>query len=134
MILYYGYAHRSLKWWKRIFFHLVDMSIVNAHVLHNATAPSRLTQLEFRIAVAKGLLQGYEVARQRNRRGDCGLPLRLTERAFPEPIPDGKRADCLVCSQRGKGGRHQTRMRCKGCKAPLCVHPCFERYHTVVRY
>ena len=74
-----------------------------AHVLHNATAPSRLTQLEFRTAVAKGLLQGYEVARQRNRRDDCGHPLQLTERAFPEPIPDGKRADCLVCSQREGG-------------------------------
>ena len=30
---------------------------------------------------------------------------------------------CVVCSQRGKGGRHQTRMRCKGCKAPLCIYP-----------
>ncbi len=32
-VLYYGYAHRNNKWWKRVFFHLLDLCIVNAHIL-----------------------------------------------------------------------------------------------------
>ena len=31
MILYYGFAHCSIKWWKRVFFHILDTAIVNAH-------------------------------------------------------------------------------------------------------
>ena len=53
------------------------------------------------------------------------LPLRLTERAFPEPIPGGKRADCKVCSVRVAGQRHQTVYRCH---TALCLYPCFERF------
>ena len=31
---YYGFSHRSKKWWKRGFFHLIEMAIVNAHILY----------------------------------------------------------------------------------------------------
>ena len=47
MVLYYGFAHRSIKWWKRVFFHLLDMAIVNAHILYNASSEAKMTQLEF---------------------------------------------------------------------------------------
>ena len=60
LVLYYGYAHRSMKWWIRIFFHLIDLALVNAHILNNATSEHKLTQLEFRLAVARGLLDGYD--------------------------------------------------------------------------
>ena len=60
-MLYYGFAQWTVKWWKRVFFHLLDLSIVNAHILYNATA-DKMTQLEFRIAVAKGLLQDFCVS------------------------------------------------------------------------
>lgn len=54
LITYYGFPHRTVKWWKRLF-HIIDVTMVNAHILHNATAERRLTQLELRIAVAQGL-------------------------------------------------------------------------------
>ena len=63
MVLYYGFAHRSIKWWKRVFFHILDTCIVNAHILYNATSVKKLTQLEFRRAVAEGLLCNYEAAK-----------------------------------------------------------------------
>lgn len=44
MVLYYGFAHRSIKWWKRVFFHLLDTAIVNAHILYNASSELKLTQ------------------------------------------------------------------------------------------
>ena len=134
MVLYYGFAHRSVKWWKRVFFHFIDMAIVNAHILYNASSDTKLTQLEFRRAVAEGLLSGYELAKVRHRAQDSNLPLRLKERAFPEPIPGNGRPDCHVCSDRVGGRRHQTQYRCKLCKTPLCLYSCFEKYHTLVNY
>ena len=133
MVLYYGFAHRSIKWWKRVFFHILDTCIVNARILYNASSDSKLTQLEFRRAVAEGLLANYEVTKVRHRGQDPELPLRLKERAFPEPVPSG-RPDCQVCSNRAEGHRRQTQYRCKLCKTPLCLYPCFERYHTLINY
>ena len=86
MILYYGFLHCSVKWWKRVFFHIADTAIVNAHILYNACAEVKLTQLEFRRTVAEGLLDGYDTAKARRQAQDPQLPLRLKERSFPEPI------------------------------------------------
>ena len=77
MVLYYGFAHRSIKWWKRVFFHFLDTALVNAHILYNASSDDKLTQLQFRTAVAEGLLEGYEASKVRRRAQDPSLPLRL---------------------------------------------------------
>ena len=47
-----------------MFFHIVDTAIVNAHILYNACAEVKLTQLEFRRAVAE---DGYDTAKPCNR-------------------------------------------------------------------
>ena len=31
---YYGFCHRTVKWWRWGFFHLRDMAVVNAYVLY----------------------------------------------------------------------------------------------------
>ena len=134
MVLYYGFAHKSMKWWKRVFFHLLDLSLVNAHILHSL-AGGRLTQLQFRHEVAQSLLEGFQRQRPHTTPRAPDLPLRLTEtRPFLEPCPPGMHSDCRVCSDRKANQRHQTHYRCKGCKAPLCPAPCMERYHTLKDY
>ena len=134
MVLYYGFPHKSLKWWKRVFFHLLDLSLVNAHVLHTL-AGGKLTQLQFRQEVAQELLKEFQRPRPHNTPRAPDTPLRLTEaKPFLEPLPPGVRPDCRVCSDRRAGHRHQTQYRCKGCKTPLCPYPCMERYHTLKDY
>ena len=103
MLLYYGFSHRSVKWWKRVFVHLLDLAMVNSYILYKAVTKSKMKQLQFRVFVAKSLTEGLEHPRHRHHPSELDLPIRLTERAFPEPIPDGKRADCRVCSVRGAG-------------------------------
>ena len=134
MVLYYGFAHCSVKWWKRVFFHLLDLTLVNSHILYKAATSSKMTQLDFRLSVARSLIEGHERPSQCHHISAPELPLCLTERAFPEPIPDGKRADCKVCSIRGAGQCHQTGYRCKLCHTALCLYPRFERYHTLKNY
>ena len=35
LVTYYGFPHTSKKWWKRVFFHLLDTTIVNAYIMYN---------------------------------------------------------------------------------------------------
>ena len=131
LLLYYGFSHRSVKWWKRVFFHLLDLTLVNSHILFKTAINSKMSLLDFRVAVATALLDGLERPRNRHVANAVKLDVRLTE---TEPIPNKGRVDCKVCSDRKAGQRHQTGYRCKVCHTALCIHPCFERYHTLKDY
>ena len=123
-------------WWRRLFFHMMDVSLVNACILYNRDKEgrSRLPLLDFRVAVATGLLEEHLYRTDRRHPAPTiGLPMRLSEtRPFPEKIPKeseyGGRALCEVCRSRGKSSK--TTYRCKVCKTPLHCHPCMEIYHT----
>ena len=99
-VLHYGFAHRRVKWWERAFFHLMDLCLVNAHILYNSHSTRKLTQLDFRTEVGKSLLDGFESHVSRHFMS-VDLPLLLTERPFPEPIPSdtphGGHPQCEVC-------------------------------------
>ena len=58
LLSYYGFSHRTLKWWRRAFFHLIEVAIVNAYIMYLMTPCEgrRLTHKEFRIQLAKELL------------------------------------------------------------------------------
>jgi len=47
---------KSLKWYKKVLFNLVDMTVVNAFSLHKVLG-GRLTQLIFRKKLAEDLMQ-----------------------------------------------------------------------------
>ena len=85
LILYYGFSHRSVKWWKRAFFHLFDLALLNSHILFQVATSSKTSQLEFRISVATSLLEGLEHPCRRHHDTATELPVHLTERAFPAP-------------------------------------------------
>ena len=38
LLSYYGFSHRTVKWWRRGFFHLIDLAVVNSCVIHNNPA------------------------------------------------------------------------------------------------
>ena len=82
---------------------LLDLSLVNAHILYNETVDKKMSQLHFRVAVAKDLLEGIERLRHHHTPSSHELPTRLTERAFPEAIPDKQRSRLQsLQSQRSK--------------------------------
>ena len=142
LLSYYGFNHRTVKWYRRVAFYMLDMAIVNAYILYKMSTQDKkhVSHMHFRIEVAKGLLE---------RAGDditslalqhCNEPFaRLHERHFLEKIPNtnSRQLDCHVCSGKKGNGRKTTTFRCKQCGTPLCAIPCFELYHTYkdpVRY
>ena len=34
LLSYYGFSHRTLKWWRRALFYLVEVAIVNAYIMY----------------------------------------------------------------------------------------------------
>ena len=138
---YYGFSHRTLKWWRRLFFHLIEMAVVNAYILYLLTpcTGKRMTHAQFRVELAKGMLMESTTATDEPPRGphpDPNPPShRLTGRHFPGrlgPTASGRqnRPDCIVCSRKKGRGRKATTYECKQCSLPMCVVPCFELYHT----
>lgn len=56
----YSVGRRSKRWWLGIFYFLLDASITNAFILYSCTSRTQtLTNLEFRVAIARGLIAGY---------------------------------------------------------------------------
>ena len=148
LLSYYGYPHRTRKWWRRAFFFLFDAAVVNSYTLYRQKQQGgrTLTHEQFRIALAKDLLAAANSPSQappssgssssRGHRQEVLNPQsRLHERHFPGQL--GKTAtgkqiqhDCTVCSKRKGRGRKTTTFCCKQCQLPMCVVPCFELHHT----
>ena len=34
MMSYYSFLHKSIKWWRKVFFWIVEMIVVNAYIIH----------------------------------------------------------------------------------------------------
>ena len=53
--------HRTVKWWKRAAFHLIELSIVNAYIMYKMSKQSQrhLSHKDFHVALAKQLLEKY---------------------------------------------------------------------------
>ncbi len=111
LLSYYGFSHRTVKWWRQAFFHLLDMAIVNAYIHYRMSSqPGRkLDHKNFRIELAKSFLGGTDSLSQNPTPRLNVLPpqARLTERHFPEvpPCASGRASQplCVVCySKRGE--------------------------------
>jgi hypothetical protein len=42
MLSYYSFQRKTIKWWKKLFFHLFNLAVVNAHILHNKTSKKKM--------------------------------------------------------------------------------------------
>ncbi|XP_067121649.1 piggyBac transposable element-derived protein 4-like [Centruroides vittatus] len=84
---------RGKKFYKKVFFHLIDISIFNSFVLYKKNGGS-MDHLEFRINIVEKIIQEYHTETRVIRHGrprtsgprTPGL-LRLTERHFPNLLP-----------------------------------------------
>ena len=145
---YYGFTRRTFKWWRKAFFQLFDIGIVNAYILYTLSLQDnrKLSHMQFQIELAKELLleashpvPSSSDTHLESQSSQSSLPpsSRLTERHFPSKVPDranGKlgQRDCAVCSGKKVRGRKTSTYCCKECGVGLYVVPCFELFHTKV--
>ena len=129
MSSYYSFLHKSVKWWRKVFFWLLEVAVINGYIIYkHHTHRQALTHLEFRRSVLHSLVQPL-VAIPRAQRGRH--PHQSLERLSMSPrhfCERGKRRrDCRVCSDRTAGKRVVTPYFCTTCsdRPFLCLGECF---------
>lgn len=133
---------KTMKWNKKFFFHMLDMSLLNAFILFRANTQSTATYADFKRRVVSQLIEEHHTEKRKRGRPTGKHPLRLTARHFIEKLPptdaQGSRTQrrCHVCANttRRQKRRKETRYMCVECNKALCVEPCFKDYHTVKNY
>lgn len=136
---------RGKKYYKKIFFHLLDLAFWNSFILYKKSG-GQLSSLLYRLSVIENIIGSYHSDSMKPKSGRPSQtmnPLRLTERHFLDYIPiTGKKSNptrqCAVCSRvrdvNGKKIRRESRFYCPDCDVGLCVAPCFRVYHTVANF
>ena len=132
----YGISRKSKKWWHRIFFGLLDMTIVNAFLTYNGTTEERLSLLSFRRELALGLLtlgkRCTSPGAPKRRKNYYSVPasVRLNNTGVHWPQFINKKGRCEVCSKKGVDSRPIS--ICSHCGIHLCCNTsknCFVEFH-----
>ena len=150
LMSYYSFLRRSVKWWRKLFVHLLNMILLNSFILQKKYASEPLSHEDFRECIVNMLLTeglegcSFKLPAHISRREVSGS--RLTERHFPSFIPCQKGAKrskptrpCFLCSlvkeiDGVKKNPKWSSYWCSSCKKVLCVDFCFEAFHTQVDY
>lgn len=134
----YGIARKSWKWTKKLFFHLLDMTILNAHLLHISIG-GKMTHKKFRETLVRDLIFQSHEANVRSSGLSSGRPsaaagqLSRLEVKYSKHWPaKGNTRRCRVCSVGQKTKR--TLYYCEKCNVGLCVVDCFAKWHTRVKF
>ena len=112
---YYSFDRRTVKWWRKLLFWLMEVSIVNAYILYKGD--NQGSHVDFRRKLVVGLCEGFPTVNVRR----CllqppGTHERLQGRHYP--VLGEKRRNCIVCNTRTS--RHDTKYYCK--HAPPTLH------------
>lgn len=140
-LVYYAIGRKSIKWYKIIFWRVLDMAIVNGFVLYNLCHEDKpLYQKNYRLELADALVSDYIEDRasdgtnyvgRRSSYSDC----RLKGKHFATSVH--KKGRCVLCGNKMKpnGKRKDTKVRnfCPKCQVYLCKNDCFKKYHTNYR-
>ena len=152
---YYNVGRKSKKWWRRIFFFCLEVSILNSFCLEKMVRPSEHQRLgrkkrdilSFRLQLAKELIGSFSSGQRgggRPRSAEHTQLDRLNSNLGHWPTHVDKKGNCAVCLaviRRRRlpivGNRHELRIQCEHCKEYLCIasgRNCFRKYHTLVDF
>ena len=139
---YYSCKVKSRKFYKYIFYFLLDVSITNAYILYKnfCSSPTFNNMKKFRLQLARELIGEYTSRRRAGRGGGVIRPLPLQH--FPLKVvkgpcePERKRRRCSRCSQNKQ--RALTLWFCRECDVFLChtgdvSTDCFLKWHKDIQ-
>ncbi|XP_050499979.1 piggyBac transposable element-derived protein 4-like, partial [Diabrotica virgifera virgifera] len=92
-------VRKTLKWYKKLFFHILDLCVLNSHALFLMQNPGQLPLADFQLRLTRQLLESYNVPKTIPRTLNTSKHQRLTGRHFPAMVPNKKVRRCIVCSQ-----------------------------------
>ena len=131
----YTISRPNWKWAKKLFFHVLDLAILNSYILLSSCGGKKISHRDFRLSLVRNMLAHARQKQQLQRRigrpaGTVDHVVRL-ECSDSEhwPIPSDTRVRCRVCSARGV--TRNVDVKCLKCGVGLCSKKfCFMEYHT----
>lgn len=139
----YEIDRKSKKWWHRIFWYFVDVSLINSFIIFKDRSKTCSLKLKsFRLAVVNGLIGAMPDMPKRGRKRDTSgnlvsnnfkptVPLEIRyDKCAHMPVHTNPRR-CALCSTRDKP--HKSRWSCSTCEVGLCLgdkRNCFSLFHT----
>ena len=134
---YYGIDRKCRRPWLRIFFHLFDLAVNNAHILYKHSCKGYSLKpkdlLAFRMELVHIFLDDARTPRKRSLslvpestsdQGRC-LLVRVCDAGM-------KRGRCFYCqTNREKSKQRHTRYCCRRCRVRLCKVGCYDAYHRL---
>lgn len=154
LMSYLPLARRTLKWSKKVFMHLLTLSIVQANIIFGKAQRQKglkpLPLPHYIKALGKALTEEFHLTGQAEPTPNSARPetlLRLNHREFhhlvrlpPTEKKQKPRRECKVCrdvaaSAPGKTPRvTEVYNWCNVCHAALCLEPCFFLFHNKLNY
>lgn len=138
----YEVDRKSRKWWHRIFFHLLDCSVVNAFIIFREHAGSeKMTLKDFRRSLVRQMTAEALLDPTDKRKSSVGAGAELkkfkpfvdfamrTTASNHQPTRCSPRR-CANCSTKAHPSR--TIWMCQTCNVPLCLRKeknCFSEFH-----
>lgn len=145
---YYPSGRSGKKWWRFVFWYLLDVSICNAFIVeglssHTPSSRTRRTHLHFRLELAKQLIGGFcgrkKYAGKKRKATPLDNALSLPNLPGHHEVKlEGRKGACICCSLNGRrnpsGRTPETSFGCDRCGVHLCRSGCFLEYHTENSY
>jgi hypothetical protein len=121
--------NRLKRWYKKFFFHLLDVALINGFVIsRHVPNLAYSTHETFRLAVIRGILYKYRAALHNN---VPSVSLRNTVSGLSGHTniqmvqTHNQRKRCHVCKKK-------TSYVCVDCELGLCIVGCFHSFHTTL--
>ena len=149
----YCMLRRSVKWWRKWFFHMLSLLLNNAHVLHKKFGVKPLAHDVFLEHIVQYLLNeslgNATTTVMRKRPAEMSTSCQFEGHHYPVHIPKclGSKIGSKKCSVCNFGKKELfahdftlslkcklTSYQCDVCKVPLCIEPCFKTYHKLANY
>ncbi|XP_066981208.1 piggyBac transposable element-derived protein 4-like [Macrobrachium rosenbergii] len=135
LLVHFSTTRNTLKkYYKKVFRHLLDVSVVNCYVTYRALG-GKVVRREFILRISERLIMKYAEERPVPLRRPPRLaakPSQLIGRHFPKYCPptDKKKRPQKTCAPCRKDNIRDSSYWCKDCEVGLCVAPCFRDWHT----
>ncbi|CAH2014457.1 unnamed protein product [Acanthoscelides obtectus] len=145
IISYHSCPRKTIRWHKKVIFHLLDIAVWNSHYLHNHNQKDNKTFKEFRNDLIKSLL-GISPDQRDGRefvslmKKTKSIPSKKSRENLGHvleaiPVPENKKGKkqiykrCKQCYLEQR--RKDTAWQCRDCigKPSLCVGDCFQVWH-----
>lgn len=120
----YSFERRTMKWTKKLFFHLLDIAVLNSFLLFKGEESHR----DFRLSLIRTLIKIHEIPKVPTTPKSPGNSVRF-DGSGHWPLNGKNRRRCVVCHKNGV--QRRSTVICKKCNVALCIDKdCFGKYHT----